>query len=74
MASDAASCDFQTAGDFRGAESVERQSKDFRSARCKLYGVLGIGHHLPGTTHDFYRGMYGKLLADTRKMQMYELA
>ena len=74
MASDAASCDFQIAGDSRGAKSVERQSKDFRSARCKFYGVLGIVHHLPYTTHDFYCGMHGKLLADMRKMQVYELA
>ena len=72
VASDAASSDFQTSGDSCGAESVEGQSKDFRSARCKFYAVLGTIHHLPDTTHNLYRCVYGKFFADTGKMQMYE--
>lgn len=72
MPPDATSCDFQAVGDFCGTESAERQSKYFRSARCKFYGVLGVIHHIPDTTHDFYRSMHRKLFADTRKMQVYK--
>ena len=74
MASDAASGDFQAAGDSCGVYPTERQVKDFRSTRRKFYGVLGIGQRLPGATHDFYSGMHGKLFADARKIQVYGLA
>jgi len=74
VASDAASGDFQAAGDSCGVYPTERQVKDFRSTRRKFYGVLGIGQRLPGATHDFYSGMHGKLFADARKMQMDEFA
>ena len=47
MASDAASGDFQAAGDSCGVYPTERQAKDFRSTRRKFYGVLGIASVSP---------------------------
>ena len=74
MASDAASGDFQAAGNSCGVYPTERQAEDFRSTGCEFHGLPGIGQLLPDTTHDFYSGMHGKLFADARKMQVYELA